>query len=262
MGLLCPFGLGLVVVRRRVFLAEERRDLRLALGYGLLREVHRVGTHVCDESLLVEVLRHGHCLRYRHPELAARLLLQCRGSEGRGGITLCRLLLDLGYGVCGADALAEELLGLLLVLETRAQLGLEERLGLVVRTVELCHDTVVWCRLEGYDLALALHDETYGHTLHAACRERRLDLLPQYGRELEAHDAVEYAACLLGVDQIHVYGSRRLDGVQYGGLGDLVEDDTLGLVYGQVENLGQMPRYGLSLAVLIGCQPYGIDTLR
>ena len=57
MGLLRTFGLGLVVEPARIFLAVEFRDLLLALGQRLLREVHRVGTHVGDETLLVEVLR-------------------------------------------------------------------------------------------------------------------------------------------------------------------------------------------------------------
>ena len=74
--LLSPFGLGLVVMVRRILLAVEIRDLLLALRQRQRREVHRVGTHVGDETLLVEVLRDGHGLRNRHPQLAPRLLLQ------------------------------------------------------------------------------------------------------------------------------------------------------------------------------------------
>ena len=40
-----------------------------------------------------------------------------------------------------------------------------------------------------------------------------------------------------------------------GGLGNLVEHYSVGVFLVQTEHLAQMPRYGFSLAVLIGCQP-------
>ena len=117
-GLLGAFGLGLVVVPAGVFLAVEFRDLFLALGQRLLREVHRVGTHVGDQTLLVEVLGHGHRLRYGHAQLAARLLLERRGRERRRGVTLCGFLLGLGHRKRGADAALQEGFRLCLGLET------------------------------------------------------------------------------------------------------------------------------------------------
>ncbi len=261
MSLLRAFGLGLIVVCGRVFLAEHARDLLLALAYGLRREVHRVGTHVGYESLLVKVLRHRHGLRHRHAQLAARLLLKRRGGERSGGIAFGGLLLGLGDGEDRPDATAQERLGLVARVEAVRQLGLKDGLVLVVRGVELRHHAEIGRGAECYDLALALDDQTHGHALHATRRERRFHLFPQHGRELEADDAVQHAARLLGVHQIHVDGARGLYRAEYGGFGDLVEHDSLGLVDGQIEHLGEVPRYGLSLAVLIGRQPHGADAL-
>ena len=255
MGLLSAFGLGLVVVPRRVFLAVEFGDLLLALGERLFGEVHRVGTHVGDQTLLVEVLRDGHRLRYGHAQLAARLLLERRGGERRRREALRGLLFGLGHGEGGTDAGVEELLGLLAGLEARRELGLEDRFVGIAGGMELGDDAEVGRRTEGDDLAFALDDEPHGDALHAACGERRTHLLPEDGRELEADQTVEDAARLLGVDQIHVDRAGLLDGFEDGPLGDFVEDDTLGLVNGETQHFGQVPCDGFSFAVFIGRQP-------
>ena len=51
----------------------------------LLREVHRVGTHISNVPRLVERLSQAHGLRDGVAELVRSLLLQRRGSEGCGG---------------------------------------------------------------------------------------------------------------------------------------------------------------------------------
>ncbi len=82
------------------------------------------------------------------------------------------------------------------------------------------------------------------------------------GESSKPHQTVEHAARLLRVDQIHIYRARVLYGREYGVARDLVEYDSSRAVDRQAEHLGQMPRYGLSLAVLIGCQPYVLYVLR
>ena len=47
-----------------------------------------------------------------------------------------------------------------------------------------------------------------------------------------------------------------LDGLQDGVFCDFVENDTLGLINVQSKHMSQVPRDGLSLAVLIGCEPH------
>ena len=46
-----------------------------------------------------------------------------------------------------------------------------------------------------------------------------------------------------------------LNGLQDGGLGNLVKDDTRGLLLIESQHLTQVPADGFSLAVFIGCEP-------
>jgi len=97
--------------------------------------------------------------------------------------------------------------------------------------------------------------------LHATGRQPGLDFAPQYGRQLEADDAVKHAACLLCIYEVHIYGARLLDGVENGAFGDFVEHYAscgLGI---EAQNFAQMPCYGLSFAVFIRCQPHGLCLL-
>ena len=110
--------------------------------------------------------------------------------------------------------------------------------------------------MEGLYLALTLYDEAYGHTLHPAGRKRGLHFAPQHGRETEAYQAVEHAACLLCVDQIHVELAWILNGLQYGGLGNLMEDNAFGGALIKSEHLTEVPGDSFSLTVFIRCQPY------
>ena len=107
---------------------------------------------------------------------------------------------------------------------------------------------------EGCDLALTVDDESDGDALHTPCREGGTDALPQHGRELEAHDTVEDAACLLRIDKIHVHLTWVLQGVEEGFGGDLVEDDTAGLLWLELEGFAQVPSDGFSFAVFIGSE--------
>ena len=120
-------------------------------------------------------------------------------------------------------------------------------------------DAVVLLGDKRLDFLLAVGDEPHSHALHPSGRQGRLDFAPQHRRQLEAHDAVEHAAGLLGVDQIAVDGARMLNGFQDGGLGDFVEHDAACVLGLEVQHFGQMPSDGFPLAVLITCQPHGLS---
>ena len=62
---------------------------------------------------------------------------------------------------------------------------------------------------EGGDGALALHHQAQGHRLHAPRREPALDLVPQDGADLIAHQAVQHPAGLLAVVEVLVSGWGR-----------------------------------------------------
>ena len=106
---------------------------------------------------------------------------------------------------------------------------------------QLGADVEVGLALEGLNLALALNDESHGDTLHTACRQRRLHLAPQHGRQLEAHNAVEHTACLLGIHQVQVDAAGMLDGSENGRLRNLVEHDAVGLLLVETQHFAQMP---------------------
>ena len=116
-------------------------------------------------------------------------------------------------------------------------------------------------RHEVFDGAFALHDHAHRHRLHTAGAESAAHLLPKYRRQFEAHEAVEHPAGLLGVHQVHVNAARIFNGLEDGGLGNFVKYDALGLRNVEVEGLGQVPRNGLSLAVLIAREPDGFGGL-
>ena len=111
------------------------------------------------------------------------------------------------------------------------------------------------------DLLLTLAYKTQGHTLHTARRQGRLDLLPQHRAELEADYAVENAARLLGVDAVDIYLAGIGDGIEDGRFGDLVENYAVRVLRLKAEHFVKMPGYGLSLTVLIGCEPDGFRLL-
>ena len=199
-GLLRALRTGVVVAHLGVFGTVEARGLLLRGVDAEVGKVHGVGTHVGDASVLVEVLSHHHGLAHGVAQFAGGLLLQGTGGEGWGRRALHGLLLYRPHGEGGLLTLFEELLHLVDGLEAGGQC----RAYLALRAVgvldgEDAAHVVVGLALEGLQLALTLNDETHGHALHATGREGRLNLAPQHGRQLEAHQAVEHAACLLGI---------------------------------------------------------------
>ena len=95
--------------------------------------------------------------------------------------------------------------------------------------------------------------EARGHRLHAPRRQGGADLAPQEGRDLVAVEAVEDAAGLLRVHEVGVQVARVLQGALDRFLRDFVEHHA---AHGnlRLQNLQEVPRDGLTLAVLISCQ--------
>ncbi len=157
-----------------------------------------------------------------------------------------------------ADRCRQQLFGLGLRAKACGQRAVD---SLPVGETEPRADTEVFLRSEAFYLILPLHDEPHGHRLDASGRQGGLDFLPQHGRQLEAHDAIEHTARLLGVDEVDVDVAGILDGVEDGVLGDFVEDDAAGVGRLELQHLEQVPGNGLPLAVLIGSQPDGLGLL-
>ena len=252
-GLLGTLDAGVIVARLGIFSAVEFGDGLFGGADGQRREVHGVGTHVGDQTGLVEALGDRHGLADGEPELAGSFLLQGGSGERRSRGTVRFFLFDGIDLELGAFAAFQERAGLLLVVEFAVEGGVDGLLGTFGQ--EGAFHAEERLAVEGGDFALAVDDEFQGHRLDAAGRELRLDLLPKDGGEFETDESVEHAAGLLGLDQVHVDVARVVDSFEDGRLGNLVEDDAAGLFDRQAEGFSQVPGNGLSFAVFIGSQP-------
>ena len=255
MGLLGPLGMGPELALAGIFCTEVVEDEFLGSPERQRREVGRVGTHIGDETALVQALRQTHRKADGEAELARRLLLEGGGGERRGRIADAFLGLDGTYGEMCSDAVLQELACFFKTCETGSERGLDLDGSRRALRVEHGLDAVERLALERHDLLLAVDDEPQGDGLHAAGGELGLDLPPEYRRKLEADETVEHAARLLRVHEVHIDGAGILDGVLDGVLGDLVEDDAPGAGRVETEGLAEVPGDGLSLAVLIGSEP-------
>ena len=198
----------------------------------------------------------------REAELAARLLLQGRGGEGRIGIAPRRPRLDIGDGEgrrlqrllegfrVGARPDVEAL-DLLPVGADEARLE-----GLRPRRRERRHQRPVFAGDEFFDLELAVADEPQRDRLHAPRRLRPRQLAPQHRRQREADEIVERAAGEIGVDQRLVDLAGMLHRLRHRLLGDGVEDDPFDLLVLDgpflPQRLEDMPGDRLALAVGVG----------
>ena len=72
-------------------------DLRARRCHRLAGQHGGVGSHIGDETVLVQPLRHPHGFARIHTQLARRLLLEGGGGEGGGRTALVGLLLDLRH---------------------------------------------------------------------------------------------------------------------------------------------------------------------
>ncbi len=129
------------------------------------------------------------------------------------------------------------------------QVGHERR---PVGRLELCLERPVLAGRERRDLALPLHDQAHGDGLDTTRGQAAAHLAGEQRAEGVAHQPVDDAPRLLGVDQMHVdvpgVGERLPDG----GLGDLRERHPALLGERDVGGLGDVPRDGLALAVEVG----------
>ena len=243
--------------------AEAAVDEAARRRHRLVGDAQGVGAHVGDQTgqagalqldALIQLLRHRHGALGGHAQLARGLLLKGRGDEGRRRLAALLGLFDVGDRVDAVADVGEDAVGRRLVGQLDLALAVAVEMGQEVAAVlgEPDVDGPVFLRLEGLDLALAVHDHAGDDALHAPGGQAGAHLAPQEGRELVADDAVEDAARLLRVDQVHVDVARLLHRLGDGVLRDLVEGHAARLAVRQVEQLAQVPGDGLALAVRVG----------
>ena len=267
-------GLGLIRARLAgmILRAVVLDDERLCRGERLVRQTLGVGTHIGDETdraavgnihAFIQLLRDRHGAPRRHAQTAGSLLLQGRGDERGRGAALLLAALDArdlkrlgGHG--GNDLVGRGLVRNVHLLIGRAIKARAERARAAVKQRV---KQPVFLRLEGADLIFTVDHDARGHRLHTSGGQAGLDLAPEQRAEFIAHDAVKNAARLLRVDQILIDLARVLDALGDDLLRDLVEGHALGLIVRQIQQLLQVPRNGLSLAVRVGREVDGAGRL-
>ncbi len=272
MRLLGVLRLGLVAARRfgNVTGAVIGVDHAADLAQRLVGHVDAVGPHISNESdrlaaevdSLVEPLRDAHGVGRGKAELAARLLLQRRGGEGRIGVAPGGLGVDQRHREGGGLERLLERLGLrpradVEALDLLAVGADQPRLeGLAARRRERRDQRPVLARDEFLDLELAVAHQPQRDRLHAAGRARARQLAPEHRRQREADEIVERAARQIGVDQRLVDGARVLHRLAHRLLGDGVEDDALDVDILEkllfLEHFQHVPGDRLALAVGVG----------
>ena len=148
---------------------------------------------------------------------------------------------------------------LLLFIALAEEAGVEA--GGVFPAIEAGIQQPILLAVEVPDLLLPIHHHAGGHGLNPAGGQAGLDLAPEEGGQLIAHDPVQNAAGLLGIDQILVNAAGVLDALGDHLFGDLIEGDPLGLLIIQLQQLLQMPGDGFALPVRVRCQVDGLGGL-
>ncbi len=242
---------GLVGVLRVVFRAEHALFRRIILrtialhneilgrGCRLIGQPQRVGTHIgnqtgqtclADLNAFIQLLCDRHRAARRHAQLAARLLLQRRSDKRRGRIFAFFAAANLAHGKRLAGNSCHDGVRLRLVLQLHLSAGIAvKRCGkhAARRCGKLCLQRPVFLRHKGADFFFPVNDHARRHRLHAARRQTALDLPPEEGGQLVAHNAVENAPRLLCVDQIEIDVARMGNAFLHGTLCDLVKGHAL-----------------------------------
>ena len=130
---------------------------------------------------------------------------------------------------------------------------------MTARCAEHGLDGPVFLRIEGFDLHLALNDETQADRLHTTCGARAWQLAPEHGGEIEADQIVKRAAREVGLNQRCVDLAGIFHRLGDSGFCDCVEDNAAdGRVFldrfALAQSFLQVPADRLSLAIRVGCE--------
>ena len=138
----------------------------------------------------------------------------------------------------------------------------QARMQLLAARAQVGIHIPVFFRLKLLDFLFSVHHHARGDGLHAARGQAFLDLHPEQRADLVAHQPVEHAARLLGVDQLHIDRARLLNRALDRLFGNLVKFHAAGALRVDAQNRRQMPRNRFSLAVRVRRENDGLRALR
>ena len=266
-------GLPGALVGADILFAVSVRNILLCSGDRLIGDAQAVGTHIGDQThgavardvhAFVQGLGGTHGTGSRKAQTAGGLLLQGTGDKGRGGLLGPLAFFQFAHGILGTLQTLFDGTGLCLVfgqqLFAGAVGGQAGGKALVAGAQRGIH-VPVFLGLEVLDLLLAVIDQPHRHALDTARRQAPAHLPPQEGAELIAHQTVEDAASLLGVEQVLINGTGIGHALLHALFGDLVKGHAVGLVGVQPQDIGQMPADGFALTVRVGCQQNAVGLL-
>ena len=164
MSLLGALAGGAVVSHLEITLTDILLDFFADSAQRQFAEVYRVGTHIRNQTLLIEALCKSHRLLDRKAELAGSLLLEGAGGEGRSGHTLERLNDNVAHLEISLLALLNKVTSSFMIWQMAVEFCGEL---LTLATGKLSSDTIIGLTLEGLDFLLTLGYQANGHTLHA-----------------------------------------------------------------------------------------------
>ena len=255
----------------------------------LLRQRHRIGTHIRDETVFVQPLRGTHGLARAHAKAIAGRLLQRGRGERRHRTATVRLgfhrrdgerrifqrsrdrirvrfvqLHDVVFDAGGGQlAIIAEILGTGQTTAAKRHHARIERniVAVGVGRFQRGGDIPIGGTHERHALTLTFHDQTGGHGLHAARGQARTDLAPQHRGQLIAVQTVQNTTGFLGVHHggVHITRvvQRRLDRFRR----DLVEHHALD-GHLRLQRLHKMPCDRLTFAILISGEVEGVCLLQ
>ncbi|OQA94006.1 MAG: hypothetical protein BWY25_03024 [Chloroflexi bacterium ADurb.Bin222] len=216
---------------------------------------------IADIQAFVELLGDAHGLDRSIVEFARGFLLQGAGGIGRRGTAPPLPLLDPQYLVLSAlESLQQgqhvRLRAQLRFITVDADQARAERFAVALFTgtpgSQLRIESPILLRHESFNLAFTFDHQAERHGLYAPGRESAANLAPQQGAEVVADQTVQHAARLLRVHQVEAEGTGMRKGFRHGGLSNLMEDDAMGALGRQLQDLAQVPGDGFAFAVGVG----------
>ena len=205
------------------------------------------------------MLRQAHRPVRLQPQPVGCVLLQGAGLVGRRRVPGAVLRLDREHFVAGALELPDDLshLALLRQLELVLAALLAQQPGGEdpLRKIELREHRVErpgFDRDELLDLLFTLAHQSHRDRLHPAGTQAFADLLPEQWTELVADQSIDHPSRLLGVDQVLVHWSQRVERLLDRAGRDLVQFDAPGIL--QMQHVRQMPGDRFAFAVRVRCQ--------